>query len=453
MAITSLGSVGGASAKAASTTLTLSPSQSLSVGDWVVWWVAWDSDYFFGPDERQNRVMKCTDDGNNYYTSLFTWYPPGGQSNLVALFAARIRDTFTTSTVVTFTHRSSLVAKAVSGWGFRSSDDSSLRWAVLGDRTVGQGSIGVDPPAQTLTLLPSQEYLLLYTMTAEAPSTDAYTFDPDYTQVDVFGTTGGAANTNITIIGGWRIATLTTDTVDIQSDTADRSYDQAYTAMCEVPYTPYLPSAPVLDTGVRADEEPLASPPWTLTGHPGFQTDYVRIVSDHFARGVLASGGGSQWWGTSYTSNDFEVYATMTTLGIGGLIYHASGNGDDSTLAGYWQGRHLRGGDVGTCIVFGDAGGGGEPDGSGVMVVWRDVLAPLHLGNQYKNPVMHMWVGSASAYEWQAAYYRTFTGVRTGGKVGFNMEGDTTVRWQDFGAGDAVVPTTTIQLPFLHVGP
>ena len=44
MAITSLGSVGGASAKAASTTLTLSPSQSLSVGDWVVWWVAWDSD-------------------------------------------------------------------------------------------------------------------------------------------------------------------------------------------------------------------------------------------------------------------------------------------------------------------------------------------------------------------------------------------------------------------------
>lgn len=453
MAITSLGSLGGTSAKAAGTTLSLSPSQSLAFGDWAVWWVAWESAYFFGPDELQNRRLKCTDDGGNYYASLVTCYPMGGASSLCAIFLGRVRSTFTTGTTVTFTNAASLTPKAVSGWGFRGSDDTTLRWALLGDRTATAGSIGVDPPAVTIGGLPNQEYLLLHVFAAEAPDTDAYTWDADYTQIDTHGTSGGAANTNVTVLGGWRIATLTTDTVDVTSDTADRNYDQALVAVCEVAFTPYLPSAPIIDTGTRADEEPLASPPWTTTGRPGFGTVNVRIDSDHFARGVLSGGAGSQWWGTGFTSSDFEVYAVMSTLGAAGIVYHGSGNGFDSTLDAYWQGYYTRAGDVGPCVVFGSAGFNGDPAGSTVIPVWRDVLAPLHLGNQYKNPVQHMWVGSAAAYEWQAAYYRTAPNVKTGGTLGFNMEGDATVRWRDLGAGDAVVPTQNIRLPYLHVGP
>lgn len=453
MAITSLGSLGGTSAKSAGTTLSLSPSQSLSIGDWAVWWVAWESAYFFGPDERQNRRLKCTDDGGNYYSSLATWYPPGGASSLAAIFIARIRDTFTTSTTVTFTNAASLTPKAVSGWAFRGTDDATLRWAGLMDNTAGAGSIGVDPPAVTIGGLPSQEYLLLHVLAAEAPDTDAYTWDANYTQIDTHGTSGGAANTNVTCLGGWRIATLTTDTVDVTSDTADRNYDQALVAVCEVAYTPYLPSAPIIDTAVRADEEPLASPPWTTTGRPGFGNDYVRIASNHFARGVLAAGAGSQWWGSAFTSSDFEAYATMTTLGDGGVIYHGSGNGFDSTLDAYGFWYYHRAGDAGANVIFGSPGFNGDPASSNVIPVWRDVLTPLHLGNQYKNPVQHMWVGSASVYEWQAAYYRTAPFVKTGGTIGFNMENDTTVRFQDLGAGDAVVPTTRPTLPYLHVGP
>lgn len=453
MAITSLGSLGGTSSKSAGTTLSLSPSQSLQIGDWAVWWAGWESNYFFGPDERQNARLMCTDDGGNYYSSLVTWYPPGGASSLVAIFIARIRSVFTTSTTVTFTMSSSLIPKAVSGWAFRGSDDATLRWAGLMDNTGGAGSIGIDPPAVTISGLPSQEYLLLHALAAEAPDTDAYTWDVDYTQIDTHGTSGGAANTNVTILGGWRIATLTTDTVDVQSDTADRNYDQALVAVCEVPYSPYLPSAPIIDTGIRADEEPLASPPWTLTGHPGFGADYVRIDANHFARGVLAGGAGSQWWGTTFTSSDFEVYASMTTLGNAGVVYHATGNGNDSTLTAYWQGYWAHPGGVAASVVFGNAGFGGDPASSNVIRVWRPVAAPLHLGNQFKSPVQHMWVGSASVYEWQAAYYRTTPNVLTGGKVGFNMEGDTVVRWQNLGAGDAVVPTQIVRLPYLHVGP
>jgi hypothetical protein len=453
VAIASLGSLGGTSAKASGTTLAVSPSQTLALGDWVVWWVAWESDYFFGPDGLQNGVLKCTDDGGQIYTSLATAYPTGGASSLAAIFLARVRSTFTTSTVVTFTHRSSLIPKAVSGWAFRPSNDATLRWASYAYRTNGVGSIGIDPPSIDQTLLANQENLFLHCLAAEAPSTDSYTWDADYTQIDTFGTTGGAASSNVTVLGGWRIATLTVDTVDVQSDTADRNYDQVLTAVTEVAYSPYLPTAPILDDFNRADEEPLAAPPWQLGGRPGTGAVYMRVASLLGARGLLAAGAGSQWWGTSFSSNDFETYFALDTVGLATAYFHATGDGNNSTLDAYLFGYDLGGQDVSREFVFGDAGNAGGATNGNCLKTWGPAAAPQVVGCQFKSPVLHLWLGANAAWEWQAALYATAPHIRTTGKVGMSMGGDAATRVLYVGAGDAVVPVQNVRLPYLHVGP
>lgn len=68
--------------------------------------------------------------------------------------------------------------------------------------------------------------LFLHVLGAEGANTDAYTWDADYTQFDGNGTTGAGAASNIHVRGGFRIANLATDTVDVTSTTGDRDYAQ-----------------------------------------------------------------------------------------------------------------------------------------------------------------------------------------------------------------------------------
>ena len=109
-------------------------------------------------------------------------------------------------------------------------------------------------PNLTLSSLPSQAYLFLHILGVEGPDTDAYTWDADYTQITTTGTTGGTDTDNVHIRGGYRIATLTGDTVGITSTTADRDLVHGLFALGEVTLTATFPEYDLLDDFDRSDE-------------------------------------------------------------------------------------------------------------------------------------------------------------------------------------------------------
>ncbi len=453
MAFASVGSRGTNTAKAAGATLSLSPTATIAAGQLLAVWASWDNR---ATDGIYSPILMCTDSVGNIYVTVFCDDPTTGGANtkpMGAIFLSRLRAQLATTDTLTITCGSALpVAKAVSLWEF-SLTSSGFRWATS-DRTANLRNIGVDPGAVTILGLDSQQYLLLHVLGAEAPSTDAYTWDADYTQITAAGTTGGAADTNITVLGGWRIATLTTDTVDVTSDTADRDYTQGLCAIAEIPEASF-PTTPVLDSFTRADEDPLAAPAWeALTCTAGTGTGGLRLLSNVAARQAIGTGIGGQWWGTSVAQNDAEVFATMTTAptvagDLLGLGLHGAGCGNAGNRTGYgleWT-KKPSANAAGDYITIDKAGFAAITKHA---LIWRDVAAGNKLGVQRKGKVNSVWLDVGAGWEWVAAVYHTLaTESFSSGKLGLILH-NTSPRADDFGGG--AIPSLGHLLPLLHVG-
>lgn len=225
-----VGNIGARSLKTAGNTISLS-TMGAPVGSLVVVHIAWDNNNgstISGPDDTQITVADAA--GN-------TWLRVAGaqdasQANRahVQIYASKITNEIAPSGTITATHTisSSWVAKAINAELF----------AIEGVAPTVAGRVHVhtraaDPAAITLSALadPSIPYLLLHGIAAEGPVDDAYTWDSDYTQFTPVGTTGGTAESNMTISGGFRVVDTTSDTVDVTSTTADRDYSQVLAAL------------------------------------------------------------------------------------------------------------------------------------------------------------------------------------------------------------------------------
>ncbi|MGH2362622.1 MAG: hypothetical protein ACRDGM_19015, partial [bacterium] len=300
---------------------------SVSVGDLLVVWAAWDNETGLLSDTSAfNLGLKCQDSQGNIYCQLYSQTASGSSNHArAAIFLARIRTALTTSDTVTITCQDTLVAKAASLHRFTM--DTSKRWAIVNTQPANAITSAADPPALTLGSLTSRPYLLLHVLAAEGPETDAYTWDADYTQVAGDGTTGGADDENIHVRGGYRIATLTTDTVDVTSTTADRDYVQGFVAVCEVDYDSIFPAPEngILDDANRADENPADNGDWntttiatTGTAPPGGNAgSFVKVVSNQFRvqnEAHVDNNGGSWWDWTTPAGVDADVYASCPTI-------------------------------------------------------------------------------------------------------------------------------------------
>lgn len=104
------------------------------------------------------------------------------------------------------------------------------------DRTHAH-TAAADPASLSLSNLPYRKYLLLHCVAAEAAPSDTYTWDSDYTQFTSIGHDGGGSTNSNTLLGSYRIAELTSDTIDITSITGDRDYTQLLAAL----YTKAIP--------------------------------------------------------------------------------------------------------------------------------------------------------------------------------------------------------------------
>lgn len=424
-------------------TLSISPTSDIPAGQLLVVWFAADSTHDPGnpASTELNERMACHDDAGNLYATIAA--RTDGGSNIYsmgAIFISRLDFDLTTADSITVTWR------AVTGGGKAAislhefSTDPDLRWAVTDRGPTTSTGRASDPSSISLSSLESREYLLLHALTVEGPDTDAYTWDTDYTQIAGAGTTGGADTDNIHLRGGWRIATLTSDTVDVTSDTADRDWTQLFVAVTEVLYDGEFPIEPVIDDFNRADEEPIGTSDgnWSTTEnvHPSSATlRFLRVVSNQ-AAGSTATGSGGSWWiDEVYQDADGEVYVTIATAGAAGVHFNGSGSANVATvdgLAAAWVLTNVR--TVRDYIALGSSGNTGGVDAQALRL-WADVANGLKFGIQRRSPVLSLWVDIGGGWRWAGAVHGNglLAAYQNGGKLG--LQADSGTRLEDFGGG------------------
>lgn len=386
MAFTHLGNRGHANAKTnatgASSEISISPDQTIPAGSFIVVWAAHDSFHPVGGEEGDPLpfTRRCDDTVGNVYVTVAGG--TDGQSGIysqVVIFVSQVQVAITTSDVIQVTSlvaSSGIVdARAISVHEF--SVDSDKFWAVA-DRTAQVvTNRATDPGSITWANgKSSTEYLILHGLSAEGPETDAYTWDSDYTQITGDGTTGGAADTNIHLRGGFRIASIASDTVDVTSTTADRDYTQCLQALTEIGSRRALSfprNATILDDFNRADENPVDGGLWDTSNcsprSNAGATRHLRITSNQLRDSSGSPGLGGSWYdGTTFTDvficDGFDVFMTMAVAGQATLTMRGSGCTETTTADGISVEYVTTGFAelIGPSLWFGSLGNAGKTD-------------------------------------------------------------------------------------------
>jgi hypothetical protein len=450
MSIAAVGSLGHTSSKTSGQTLSLSPSRAVPVGSLVVVWAALmpvDGNFTDGVVIRDQNY-ECRDSEGNIYTTLVCGYSAGFFAISEALFITYVDTALTTSSTITITAReTTITGRAMSVEEF--TIDPGKRWCVYRDKTVGfeNHNTGPSPLSQPSTLtisgLPNEEHLFLHCLGNLGPVSDSYTQDADYTAIVPDGTTGGTRESNATVIGGYRIVTGTSDSVSTTNNTANSySIMQGFCALKEVEYDDEFPTFPNLDRFNRANEDPLATPPWSnsTTDLPGQGTARLRVVSNQCARSSSGTFHGSQFWQDPIPSgDDGEVFATLGVVGHAGLHMFAAGSGQNSTLSGYATYWFPIAGNRRDNMLWGDSGNSGGM-ASAFMISWLDQVAGGKWGLQLRENgvLMHAWADDGTGWRWIGCAAITGGSYSNAGYFGINVQNDTTVRVDDFGGGTSI---------------
>lgn len=452
MGFASVGTLGHNSEKTASDReISLSPSSNVPAGHLVVVWVAstGDSWYFDGHHIRDDWPEIEDSVGGNIWVQLIAGLDGGaaGTKACYAIFCCQLTTGLTTSDTITVRARNLLTsgdwnAKAISAWEF--SLDNGMVWAAFEQRSDARddpdagdargGDIGISGiPSST-------ECLILHALASARPFTDTYSWDADYTQIDADGTSSGGGINDITLRGGWRIATLTSDTVSVSDTTADSPIIlQGICALTQVPYDGDFPTFPNLDDFNRADQDPLPQPPWANpVDRPGQGDALIRNVSNQAARSTTGSVHGSMYYGVTVPAgDDGEIFATMAVKGYAALFAFASGSGYDSTLSSYgtiWDKKDFfTSGHNHDFIQWGENGGP-----SACIRAFANMADGCKWGIQMRNlgVLLHLWVDLADSKGWRWAGCTWQTSfVHNGGKFGLSFRSDTVTRIDDFGGG------------------
>lgn len=440
------GSLGHTSNKTSGQTLSLSPSRLVpgNAGRVIVVWAAWEGDRSYTDAlGYQDLMLACTDSAGNLYTQLQSALYDASE----AMFVTYVDNDLTTGDTITLTHRSSILeAKAMSVEEFQI--DPAKRFLVIRD------GIGAREDPQSgdarggdilVGLLYGSECLVVHAVGTLRPVTDAWTWDSDYTQIVPDGTTGGSDSSNITLRGGYRIYTPSVfDTISVSNATADTTdMWQGVIGLVVVDLDANFPTFPNFDNFNRADEDPLAQPPWdqSTTHGPGFQTARLRVDSNKCARShATGAGSGAMFWLDPIPGgDDGEVFVTIDTLGSSSATWialcFASGSGQDATLDSYGvasvgmsDGRPDR-------WDFGEVGNAGGRIATSV-IVWGDRSAGDKMGLQMRESgvKIHLWLDLGLGWRWVSGWHK-LSSVNNGGYFGLDVSGDDVVRLDDFGGG------------------
>lgn len=302
MSFADVTALGTANSNTSTAGLTITTTAVAEVGRLVIVATAWDNTAT--TDDAGRVDLRCTDSANNYWTCLGSITNGQGAAAggaQVAMFCCVVQTQIASGGTITITNSTNRTAKAMSAHKF-SIDHHGV---AVADKDFAFMD-AADPAAMTLptiaAALPSREYLLLYAYACEGPSTDTYTFDSDYTQL-ARASNAGAGAAGMHIVWGYRIATLTTDTFDMSSDTTDRDAVSLYCALFEYDPLPF-PLAGILDSAGRANENPISDGGnWEVTA----ATLPLQVVSNRITNGTAAASRSNR---VQPHPGDQEVYFT-----------------------------------------------------------------------------------------------------------------------------------------------
>jgi len=456
--ISSVGSLGTAKNYGTSKSVSLTVPHSVPAGRLIVVWFSSHSVFsVFTPTDGED-VWGATDSAGNTYVNIGSQTHKGGFEKtgpMGLLFVCQLRHALTTSDTITVRTDTGLFsgsnwAKSMSVEEFNigggrfclTTSAASKTLADTTDPASISTTVGGDPP----------EALWLHLLAQTAPSTDSMTWDSDYTQIAPEGFNSGTLAEDISLWGGYRIATLSSDTVDVADTTAARTNVQLFRAIVPIPddVGPF-PLTPVVDDFNRADESPADGGIWQTVNARAFGADHIQVTSNQ-AHGAGGSGaGGSQTIFESTVNQCMEVHAAIPVFGGGAHIHYATG-GDSG--AATFDGIGAAWSAVGpgeSNPLFADYPGRLRIGRSGlegrVGFVFADVWAPSANGVKFGlrrsrgvygfHKIDHWFLNYGGGWEEVAAVT-----VDTGSLVGPPFEGafalaveDTTARADDFGYG------------------
>jgi hypothetical protein len=201
---------GTAQNKTSGGTLNLTPTATLAAGRVAIVRASSDNDSTATSSGQTTRHSVSDSAGNTWVKIREHTFSAGAAADGVthSLWYSVLTTQLTTSSTVTLTLGSNVTAKAMALAEFSVPSGNTVS---LAGQNGAQGT-GTNNVTVTVSSLASKQYLFLGSVGTEGPDGDTFTQDSDYQNLASIGTTGGGATSNVSLRGGYRIATLTGDT-------------------------------------------------------------------------------------------------------------------------------------------------------------------------------------------------------------------------------------------------
>lgn len=222
MSFASVGTFGTNNSIASGTTLTLTPSATLEVGNLALLVIGADNiavgtspNAEFG--HKLANITSVTDTGSNVWHKLgeVMGNQAAGSGAAVSLYYCKITTQLTGASTITITFGSAITSKAVSGWEFTMGGSD-----IAVERIRFRATAASDPVSMTLDDLPSREYLIFRARASETNNT-TFTATTNYTAITNAVANTGTAATSMAADGEFRIVTATTETSDPTKTSSD----------------------------------------------------------------------------------------------------------------------------------------------------------------------------------------------------------------------------------------
>lgn len=222
MAFASVGSFGTANSTVSGTTLALTPTVTLEVGNLAVLVIGADNiaigtspNAEFG--HKVANVSSVTDTGSNVWHKLgeVMGNQAAAAGSAVCLYYSIITTQLTGASTITVTFGTAIASKAASGWEFTIGGSN-----LAVERIRFRGTAASDPVSMTLDDLPSREYLIFRARASETNNT-TFTNTASYTAITNAVANTGTAGTSQAADGEFRIVTTASETSDPTKTSSD----------------------------------------------------------------------------------------------------------------------------------------------------------------------------------------------------------------------------------------
>jgi hypothetical protein len=165
-----------------------------------------------GPANGESTLLSVSDSQGNTYTRIREFRRDPSSTAADGVIGGLFYSVLATA-LANGTDQITLTSPSVAARTIAASE-----FSFSGTLTIEQSSTtggNTANPSRSLSSMTSRDYLLIGALAREAPTGTTYTHDADYTQMTITGTTGSGNASNVSVISGYRLATLTDDTYGI----------------------------------------------------------------------------------------------------------------------------------------------------------------------------------------------------------------------------------------------